>query len=305
MKNLNRYTVIPIFILLIHVVGCANTTAPQGWLPSQSVAQHESYGGWVSVRYYTGNSEVEVHGELIAIHTNQVLILSGSERLISIPVNSISLMNLTAYDANSEALTILTVAGTLSSISHGFFLFFSVPVWVIGGSSAIITTSYDAQMIYPAKPLDMFRAYARFPQGLSKAFDMQFLIPKGKKIKIPIPTEVLESLQKDQSMPIISLDQQNSVQAGAVAAAEEDAKDVNTIQGHVADVFLVGGSAERKYAPSLPPGRLLGKSPEYVAFYAAAYSAKAKSLYVERLWIARIVCCAVGLGSCLVMSTSD
>ena len=54
MKNLNKYTVVLIFIALTHVVGCAAmTTAPKGWLPSVSVAQHEAFGGWISVRYIT------------------------------------------------------------------------------------------------------------------------------------------------------------------------------------------------------------------------------------------------------------
>ena len=300
MKNRNRYTVMPIFILLIHVVGCASTTAPKGWLPSQFVAQHESYGGWVSVRYHTGEPKAEVRGELIVIHTNQVLILSISEELISIPVNSISRMELTAYDANSEGFAMLTTVGTLSTISHGVLLIGSAPYWIIGGYSATTATSLDAQVIYPAKPLDAFRAYARFPQGISKAIDIQFLKPKGKEIKILIPTELLESLQRDQSAPLVELIQQNAVKAEAIVAAEEDAKDANTYDDtrHWSDLFSVG-FAKRRYAPSLPPGRLLGKPPEYVAFYAAAYSAKAKSRHVKRLWIVRMACCTVNLGVCL------
>ena len=78
MKNLNRYIGMPVLsFALIYVVGCVpTTTAPKGWLPSVSTVQHESYGGWVTVRYHTGDSEGEVHGELITINPNQIFILT-------------------------------------------------------------------------------------------------------------------------------------------------------------------------------------------------------------------------------------
>ena len=264
MKNLNRDRVMPIiFLALIYGIGCAGptTTAPKGWLPSVATAQHESYGGWISVKYHTGDSESEVHGELIvirsnsesevrgeliAIRSNQVLILTSQE-LTSISADSISRMELTSVQlANDETMD-----------------------------------SYR-QMIYPAKPLDAFRAYARFPQGLSKAIDMQFLKPKKREVEISIPTEALESPQKDQSMPLIPLDQQNSVQADAVAAAERDANTyVNTARWFRVGFCGGGVKSARRHEPSLPAGQLLGKSPEYVAFYAAAYHAKAKRLQVN------------------------
>ena len=299
MKNLNRYTVLPILLFaLIYVVGCGPTTiSPKGWLPSASAAQHESYGGWVSVRYHTGDSESEVRGELIAIHSNQVLILN-SDMLISIPVDSISDMKLTIYNADSKNIGVWTAVGTLSTLSHGVCLVLSAPTWIIGGLNATASTYSQAEMIYPAKPLDAFRAYARFPQGLSKAIDMQFLQLKKKDVKVSVPTELLESLQKDQSTPLGDLAQQNAVIAEAIAAAEEDADTY-------ADTIIGTLFAKEEYEPSLPPGRLLGKSPTYVAFYAAAYSAKAKSLYVKNVWTGSTVCCVVTLGGCLLMSTID
>ena len=154
MKNLNRYTVMLIFIALTHVAGCgATTTAPKGWLPSVSVAQHEAFGGWISVRYHTGDLKRTVHGELIAIHSNQVFILTVQE-LTSLSSDSISYMKLTVVQ--------------------------------LAGDRAV---DRDRQMIYPAKPLDEFRAYARFPQGLPKDIDRQSLKPKRPGAKISVPTK--------------------------------------------------------------------------------------------------------------------
>ena len=142
-----------IFIALTHVVGCATTTSPKGWLPSVFTGQHEAFGGWTSVRYHTGVSGSEVHGELIAIHSNQVFILTAQE-LISISTDTISYMKLTA-------------------------------VQLSGGREV---DSYR-QTIYPAKLLAEFRAYARFPQGLPKDIDRQSLKPKRPGVKISVPTK--------------------------------------------------------------------------------------------------------------------
>ena len=146
MKNLNRYTIMLMFFPLIHIVGCASYTAPPpGWIPSASIAQHEAFGGWISV-YRTGDSESEVHGELIAINSNQLFILTAQE-LTSIPANSISRMKLTTHNAG-------------------------------------VLKEYLIELEYPGKSRDTwdtFRNYARFPQGLPEDLDVQSLKPREKR----------------------------------------------------------------------------------------------------------------------------
>ena len=144
MKNRNRYTVLSILLFaLIYGVGCGpTTTAPKGWLPSISDAQHESYGGWATVKYHTGDSEGEVHGELITIHPNQIFILTD-QYFTNISIDCITYMKLTTIQLSRD-------------------------------------TEVDKrrQMMYPLKPLDAFRAYARFPQGMPEGIDVQSLKPK-------------------------------------------------------------------------------------------------------------------------------
>jgi hypothetical protein len=84
------------------------------------------------------------------------------------------------------------------------------------------------------------------------------------------------------SLPFATLAQQNSLQAEAIAAAERDAQNnVNKSLWVMRGCCILGPDAARRSEPSLPAARLLGKSPEYVAFYAAAYRAKAKSLQIK------------------------
>ena len=82
------------------------------------------------------------------------------------------------------------------------------------------------------------------------------------------------------SMPFITLAQQN-LQAEAIIAAERDAQnDVNKslwfLVGCYGCVFGLIIAAGIK--PAFPATRLLGKSPEYVAFYTDAYKEEAKRL---------------------------
>ena len=83
------------------------------------------------------------------------------------------------------------------------------------------------------------------------------------------------------SMPFVTLAQQYSVRAEAEAAAKRDAearvnKMVWRIFGCVGGLIIVAGSY--LYEPSPPAWALIGKSPEYVAFYSDAYIQKSKNL---------------------------
>lgn len=82
------------------------------------------------------------------------------------------------------------------------------------------------------------------------------------------------------SAPVITLAQQNSELADAVAAAEQDAKaDVN--QGMWGAVGLLCGCFTVPIAyffqPPPPAARFVGKSPEYIRIYTQTYKAKVRN----------------------------
>ena len=81
------------------------------------------------------------------------------------------------------------------------------------------------------------------------------------------------------SMPFVALAQQN-LQAEAMIAAERDARnDVNTGLWFLGGCLggVIGLVVAYAVEPSPPATRLLGKSPEYVAFYTDAYTETAKN----------------------------
>ncbi len=103
------------------------------------------------------------------------------------------------------------------------------------------------------------------------------------KIKLKNPFQILALLMAvlTFSMPFVTFAQQNSLQAEAIAAAERDAQnDINKGLWFLGGCFggVIGVIIAYDVEPSPPATRLLGKSPEYVAFYTQAYAEKAKKL---------------------------
>lgn len=93
------------------------------------------------------------------------------------------------------------------------------------------------------------------------------------------------------SVPLMAMAQQADM-AAARASAERDAQtDVNGTLWFLAGCLgtWVGLVIAYVYAPSLPASRLLGKSPEYVAYYTDFYRAKAKSIQTGQAWTGCIV----------------
>ena len=81
------------------------------------------------------------------------------------------------------------------------------------------------------------------------------------------------------SVPFVTLAQQNALQAEAIADAEKDAAiDVDTTRWFWTGCFGGVAALIQVYEPSPPVSRLIGKSPEYIAYYTDAYKAKASEL---------------------------
>ena len=81
--------------------------------------------------------------------------------------------------------------------------------------------------------------------------------------------------------PVVSPKRLESVAEQAVKDAEKDAKDhLNPTLWFTSGCFfsLIGPMFSQRYQPFMPTARVLGKSPQYVAFYYDAYKVKTKKL---------------------------
>ena len=115
------------------------------------------------------------------------------------------------------------------------------------------------------------------------------------------------------STPVVTIAQQNFVQAEAATAAEADAnKDVSKLLCFSAGCVLsalfflpspygyflppTGIIGAYFYRPAPPPSRLIGKSPEYIAAYTSAYQLKRGNIQAQ--WTS-----AGCLSGCVVIGT--
>ncbi len=112
------------------------------------------------------------------------------------------------------------------------------------------------------------------------------------------------------NMPILTIAQQDmaAVEADATRDATGDAeRDVNPVMWLAIGCILppvVGLLVPYFYKPPVPAGRILGKSPEYVAFYTDAYKRETEKLQFRN---ASIGCLLSGAayGGCLFISISQ
>ena len=166
-------------------IGCRpnkDITAPEGFLPSGPVrVAKEAYGAWMVAIVNQSGTLTPVQGELITIHDDTVYILSQSQ-LNAMPVSAVEHAKLELHLQNALGYTLWSLAGGLSTLSHGFFLIFTAPMWVISGAVVSSNAANKPNIIhYPATGLDEFKKFSRFPQGLPAEMDFGKLEPKPVK----------------------------------------------------------------------------------------------------------------------------
>jgi len=169
--------------------GCAGSRAPRGWLPDASEAARAAHGGWIEV-YFSGDQfqADTAEGELLGLSGDQLYLLT-SDSILAVPLDRVERARLEGYDPGRGTLPIWTLAGTISTISHGVGLVISAPVWIIGGSAATASQSRQGRMDYPKKEMDpgKLAMFARFPQGIPMGLDLHALKRNPRAIPPPRP----------------------------------------------------------------------------------------------------------------------
>jgi hypothetical protein len=164
-------------VLMLLAVACAGTPGPEGYLEPAAVVQREAFGGWIAV--HADSSLIE--GELIAVRADSVFVLNDSLGLVALPLTQHTYGRLGWYNAQWGGVAGWAVAGASSTISHGYLLLVSFPVWVLGGSLAASSASRaPIVVIRPHDPEGWTHVarYARFPQGMPAALDRTMLRSK-------------------------------------------------------------------------------------------------------------------------------
>lgn len=169
-------------LLAVTLSACATSPAPRGWLPTPREIQHEALGGWIDLKYGPVKQPMRVEGELIAVSADRLYVLTGSG-LKEVPQVAVTEARLAAYRTGRTEIGAWFGLGSASTLSHGYFLVFTLPMWLIAGGVVLGGESRAGQLSYPNTPLARFSLYARFPQGLPPDLDpaeLGTLTPAGR-----------------------------------------------------------------------------------------------------------------------------
>ena len=168
-------------LLLAGPGGCMRTPDPHP--PSMRDVQSDAHGAYVVV-HVRGRG---VHaGELIAIDEGRVWVLDAENVLIATYLDRVVKLEIHRYKVENGGVAAWGVAGTVSTLSHGFVLIISAPVWIIAASATAASHSRSARLKYNGKNSPAIASWARFPQGLPRGVTAAELV-HGRRASRPPP----------------------------------------------------------------------------------------------------------------------
>ena len=160
------------------LAACASNNAPADFLPSPEQAQTSAYGGWIELTVAGGPQDSLIQGELIAVTADSVWVITWQGGFV-LATADVKAGTLTAYRSNWGPLAAWAAVGTLSTASHGGFLIFTAPLWIIAGSVAASKQSRAPVHKVASWGWADLRTYARFPAGMPEDVKITDLRPWG------------------------------------------------------------------------------------------------------------------------------
>lgn len=175
---LKRTRIISAFsALLIILAGCQDQMVPSGYLHRPLQVEKSYTGSWIEVSINADSvpeSKIELSGELIAIQSDTVYILTQLN-LVPLHRNRINSAILFIFTNQSTAPPLIgglsyfpNILGALfHSEFSSEFLLLGIPVLTTGIILGLFERGGNSALRYPKKyKIDDFKKFARFPQGL-------------------------------------------------------------------------------------------------------------------------------------------
>lgn len=118
----------------------------------------------------------KVQGELLAVSSDTLYVWSN-DWLFAIEKTSVRRVEVEFVPSISVGLWAWTLVGTVSTLSHGYFLIASAPLWLLAGAVTASTASKSGKLKLREAELQFqwedLRRFARYPQGLPANFQPQ------------------------------------------------------------------------------------------------------------------------------------
>jgi hypothetical protein len=167
-SRLRRFLV-PCAALVLSGCGAAPATALDRSTPLGTRVDHVELeqipvkGHHVSVTY--GPSRCIVNGELIAVTPHALIVLDEQDALWQLPVAWLTEVELELYPSRSGTFYTSTTAGSVSTLSHGYWLAISLPLWLAVGMPLANAESGASHLRTQAADAPRLATFARFPHG--------------------------------------------------------------------------------------------------------------------------------------------
>jgi hypothetical protein len=167
----SAYRVVVLSVVAM-LAACTANPAPNRWLPTPMTAASDPWGAYIVVTLrdtITRKDTVMVRGEFLAVDRDTVFVLPMDSIVRRVPVRGVAKAQVAWYDSEMEKLGWWTLLGTVSSLSHGFGLVFTMPLWIISGTASAASESRAPLLDVTRVGWDSVRPYARYPAGVPAA----------------------------------------------------------------------------------------------------------------------------------------
>lgn len=234
-----------IFYVLLGFCGllslnCATTSAPAKWLPDKAASEKDAFGGWATVET---KSDKIIRGELLAVSDSGIFLMPDNNVLF-VGIDSVQKIKIGKYEDENPIAGWGTV-GTLSTVSHGFVLILSAPVWIF--TSSLLSADYASQkvMSFPDSSLQSLKLYARFPQGFPESVDKKDIKPKFSSRNSDSKNDNLSDIKQNILANPFQLKLNGSIH---LSSGNEFTETLVAANFDVKDLFFVGiGISRNKY----------------------------------------------------------
>jgi len=139
------------------------------YLPSTEKIDVNPHGSYVRI-FFKNNTEVS--GELIAIDTSNIVVLTSHSKIcVTVPVSAVKRFSLRYAKPKNHSWTIF--AFTSFTVAHGYFLIYTAPLNFIVTSAVTLSGAQAYRYNHRNMTYDKMRMFARFPQGIPENIDME------------------------------------------------------------------------------------------------------------------------------------
>ena len=165
-----RFQVLSLALIGMLPACTATSPAPKAFRQTITNAQKIALGSWTRVDGRVFSAD----GELLAVDPRDIYLERDAHVTIVNPA-CVNKLTIAAFESENEGVQGLGALGLLSTLSHGFILVVSMPIWAITTASTSYRQSGAGYLDYKREgngPINTqpARKWARFPQGMPPGY---------------------------------------------------------------------------------------------------------------------------------------